>query len=77
MQCSYYQARVTRSRAWLLVGIIRSFEHLVFERTVDKESSTFEFFVPKDLEAYFEEIMNYFIAQDIVCDLQKLENRLI
>lgn len=74
--CLYYQAKLARSQVWFIVGILRSYEHLVFERTVDKQSSTFEFFVPADLEYYFLELMQLFEKQAMVTDLEKLPNRL-
>jgi hypothetical protein len=74
--CKYYQARVERKRCWLLTGILRSFEHLEFDRTIDKASSTLEFFVPADMEPTFLEVMTYMQGIGVVSDLQLLENRL-
>ncbi|MEX0939817.1 MAG: hypothetical protein WDZ41_00480 [Candidatus Babeliales bacterium] len=74
--CSYYQAQVERKRTWLFAGILRSFEHLVFERTLDKEQSIFEFFVPSDLESYFEDIMLFFEQEGLIHNMKKLPNRL-
>lgn len=76
MFCHYYQAYVPRATAWLFVGILRSYDHLVFERTLDKENSIFEFFVPPDFEQYFLELMKNLKAQNLVVDLQKCPNRL-
>jgi hypothetical protein len=73
--CSYYQAAILKEKVWYFTAILRSYEHLVFERTIDKEKSIFEFFVPPDLEHYFLETMHYFQQQDIVRNLQKLPNR--
>ncbi len=72
----YYQAHVKREYCWLFVGALRSFEHLVFDRTLDKARSLFEFFVPEAYEAHFLEIMHYFIERHIVHDLVKLPHRL-
>ncbi len=55
---------------------MRSFEHLAFDRTVDKETSTFEFFVPRDLESTFLEVMEYFKKEGIILELTSLPNRL-
>ena len=74
--CSYYQAHVNRPQAWFLVAILRSFEHLAFDRTFDTQHHIFEFFVPEDGEDYFVEVMRYFEQQNIVTQLQKLPNRL-
>lgn len=73
----YYRAHVTSSQCWFLVGIIRSFEHLAFDRTFDVEQSVFEFFVPEENETYFLQLMDYFIEQGVVSDLRKLPNRLL
>jgi len=75
--CLYYQARVKREYCWLLVGILKSFEHMSFDRTIDKEKSIFEFFVPPLMESYFKEIMDYFIKEGVVSELVQLPNRLI
>lgn len=71
----YYQALVERERTWFFVGILRSFEHLAFERTLDTSSGTFEFFVSPDLEPVFLELMHHFKAIGIVRQLTKLSNR--
>ncbi|MBT3828066.1 hypothetical protein HOL34_03790 [bacterium] len=74
--CLYYQASVQRERCWLLTGIFRSFEHLIFDRTIDKANSVLEFFVPADQEPTFLEVMNYLEGQGVVSNLQRMENRL-
>jgi hypothetical protein len=73
--CSYYQAYVVSRKCWFFVGILRSFEHLCFDRTLDVEKSIFEFFVPPGLEQPFEELMDYFQHNAIIKDLKKLPNR--
>lgn len=74
---SYYQAQVDPINAWFFVGVIRSFEHIAFDRTLDVQTSRFEFFVPEDTEIYFLDLMNYFTREKIISDLQKLPNRLV
>lgn len=74
--CLYYQAQVPRDKTWFLVGILRSYEHLVFDRTIDKEKGIFEFFVPEDLEHYFLELMNDLQHRGTIQNLQKQKNRL-
>ncbi len=76
MYCKYYQAKVTRNKAWFFAGGLRSFDHLVFDRTIDKENSIFEFFVPADLEQYFLEIMHYFENEKIITEFKELPNRM-
>lgn len=73
---SYYQAQVDPANAWFFVGVIRSFEHMAFDRTLDVQTSCFEFFVPEDTERFFLDLMNYFVREQIVSDLKKLPNRL-
>src|SRR5579862_1514331 len=75
--CSYYQALVRKEEHWVLTASLRSFEHLVFDRTLNKELGMFEFFVPQELEATFLEVMDYFQQRGLVTELQKLPNRLI
>jgi 4-hydroxyphenylpyruvate dioxygenase-like putative hemolysin len=75
--CCYYQARLNRTKSWFLVAVLRSFEHLVFDRTLDKEESLFEFFVPNNNEPYFLEIMEYMQQQGFVLEVNKMPNRLM
>ncbi|HEX2978253.1 MAG TPA: hypothetical protein VHO47_04000 [Candidatus Babeliales bacterium] len=75
--CFYYQAHIERSRVWMFAAILRSYEHLVFERTIDKQESVFEFFVPVDNEVPFLELMEVFKQKEIVRNLNKLPNRLM
>jgi hypothetical protein len=75
--CSYYQAIIKREECWLLTATLRSFEHLCFDRTLDKTISMFEFFVPIEQEHYFIDIMKAFEQQGLVSELNKLPNRLL
>ena len=77
MYCKYYTAHLEKTDVWKVTGALKSFEHLSFDRTMDKENSIFEFFVPAGNEKIFEEIMNYYVAMGIVTDFQERENRLI
>jgi hypothetical protein len=61
----------------MVTAVLRSFEHLLFERALDKEQSIFEFFVPSENEKYFLDIMQVFEKKGIISNLQKLPNRLI
>jgi len=74
--CAYYQAQVDRTLSWFVVAVLKSYEHMSFDRTIDVESSTFEFFVPESTEQYFISLMDYFATQGLVKNLQKLPNRL-
>lgn len=75
--CSYYQAHVPREHCWFLTATIRSYEHMAFDRTLDKENSIFEFFVPQDMEPLFLQVMARFEKEGIIQNLQNLPNRLI
>jgi hypothetical protein len=75
--CNYYKAHVAREQAWFFVAVARSFEHVMFDRTFDPETSTFEFFVPADMEPYFLDCMTLLVNQGIVENLKPCKNRLI
>ena len=74
--CSYYQAHVEKQQCWYFTAVLRSFEHLAFDRTCDVENSVFEMFVPAELEEPFLNIMSYFEDKKIITRLAKLPNRL-
>jgi|AntAceMinimDraft_18_1070375.scaffolds.fasta_scaffold00626_5 hypothetical protein len=76
MYCNYYQARIKREKIWQLTSVLRSLEHLVFDRTIDAQQSIFEFFVPQDVADDFLSVMHYFEDKGIVSHLQLLPNRL-
>jgi hypothetical protein len=74
--CSYYVANVDRHLSNYFVAIIKSFDNLVFDRTIDVETSLFEFFVPASCEEEFLSVMDYFIQEGLVANLRKTTNRL-
>jgi len=74
--CSYYQAQISRKETLFFVAILRSFDHLCFDRTLDPDQELFEFFVPHDYEQQFIGLMDYFKKNNIIRNLQKLPNRL-
>ena len=75
--CLYYQAHVVKKECWFFVAILRSFEHMSFDRTLSKETSTFELYVAPETELYFIELMNYFLETGIITYFEKKENRLL
>jgi Domain of unknown function (DUF4911) len=77
MLCLYYQAQVPRKQVWFLVAILRSYEHLAFDRTLDKAESIFEFFVPSDNEQEFIKLMDYFLQSSVITYVKKLPHRLL
>ncbi|MEX0672249.1 MAG: hypothetical protein WD068_02725 [Candidatus Babeliales bacterium] len=75
--CSYYQADISKKQTWYFVAIMRSFEHLCFDRTLDKKTGTFEFFVPSGLVPFFLEVMSFMEQQGIISNFKELPNRLV
>lgn len=75
--CLYYQAHVNPPQCWYFTSLLRSYEHMAFDRTVDVENSIFEFFVPELMEEQFLKLMHYFEQEKIISGLQKMENRLV
>ena len=76
MYCAYYQAQVLQSKTWFFVATLRAHEHIAFDRTFDKTTGVFEFFVPQAREHEFVELMAYYEREGIVSNVKKLENRL-
>ena len=74
--CSYYQALVDKPYCWYVVAILKSSDHLAFDRTLDTPTNRFEFYVPADREKEFLDLMRYFEEERLVSDLKKLPNRL-
>lgn len=74
--CAYYQATISKAEILYFVSILKSFDHLCFDRTIDVEKNVFEFFVPQAQEAQFLNTLSYFEKRDIVQDLKKLPNRI-
>jgi len=71
----YYQAKIDKAKTWFFTSILRSFENLCFDRTVDPEKGIFEFFVSPGCEEEFLMVMKYFENINIVSDLKNLPNR--
>jgi len=72
----YYTAHVKREQCWVLSSALKGTENVAFDRTLDKENSIFEFFVPEDTEHIFLELMHYMVKKGVVTSYQKSENRL-
>lgn len=75
--CLYYRAHVDKAACLFLVAMLRSVDHLCFDRTIDQTESEFEFFVPIVMENIFLETMAPFVERGEVSQLRVLENRLI
>ena len=75
--CTYYQAVVPeRANHMKLVGILKYYDHLCFDRTLDASHGLFEFFVPPAQEQKFKDIMHRLVAYGIIKQFEKKENRL-
>lgn len=77
LYCLYYQAYVSKKDTWFLTATLRSHEHLCFDRTLNAETSLFEFFVPEAHESFFLEVMRGYETMGIIQQLVKLPNRLL
>ena len=75
--CLYFQAHVKKESVWIVTSILRSCEHLAFDRNIDLPKSIFEFYVPADSVADFISLMDYFAKKELVFNLQQLPNRLL
>ncbi len=75
--CTYFTASVDKTFCWYVVAILKSYEHLAFDRTLDTATNLFEFYVPADREKEFINLMSYFEKQHLVTGLAKLPNRLM
>ena len=73
----YYTAHVVKAEVWFFVAILRSYDHVSFDRTYDVANSIFEFFVPIGMEPYFLEIMQVLEKEGVVDRLEKMSNRLL
>jgi hypothetical protein len=49
---------------------------MAFDRTINKEKSIFEFFVPPLMKHHFEDLMHSLIKEGVVSCLEELPNRL-
>ena len=74
--CHYYQAQVPNPKNHIfLVGSLKYFDNMCFDRTLDKENNLFEFFVPDSQKEQFLRIMKRLEKKGIVKDLTNLPNR--
>lgn len=74
--CNYYQAIIDRAQTLGTISILKSFDHLCFDRTLDAASGLFEFFVPESQEDFFLRLMAYFEKEGAVSNLKQVPNRL-
>lgn len=72
----YYHAILNKENALYVVGTLKYFDHICFDRTLDRETLLYEFFVPQDTESDFLKIMDFFAQKGFVTYLQKKPNRI-
>lgn len=72
----YFIATVKKEKCWLLTAVLRGTEAIAFDRALDKEKSIFEFFVPRDMETVFKQVMAYLASEGVILFLEQKENRL-
>lgn len=72
----YFQANVIIPDTWFFVATFRAHEHIAFDRTLDKSTGLFEFFVPADQAPLFLSLMEEYKRAGLITNLQELPNRL-
>jgi len=73
--CSYYQAQIDKKNHLFVVGALKYFDHLCFDRTLDTKEGVFEFFVPEDQEDYFLTIIDRIKKMGMINHIKKMKNR--
>jgi hypothetical protein len=76
MWCEYYQAIVDVPYTWFVGGVFRNEDNLVFERTIEGAPNLLEFFVTKEQEPEFLDVMNYLVNVGYILSFEKKVNRL-
>ena len=77
MYSQYYQARVLSPKAWFISGCFRNEDHLAFVRALEGHKDIFEFFVSKEQEDQFLDLMNYLQRNGSLISYKKMPNRLM
>ncbi len=73
--CSYYQATIPERKNHLfVVGVLKYYPNLCFDRALDGKKGLFEFFVPENNEDKFEKIIASLIEGGIIKNLEKKTN---
>lgn len=75
--CSYFLAQIEKREIVKLISVLKSFDHLCFDRCVDKEQNIFEFFVPASMEKLFTSLMELYQQKGVVKMLRQEKNRLM
>ncbi|OGB97571.1 hypothetical protein A3F06_03505 [candidate division TM6 bacterium RIFCSPHIGHO2_12_FULL_36_22] len=72
----YYQAEIPKQFGWYITAILRSHDHLAFDRTIDVQKNIFEFFISPDKEEEFLYFMQLMEQKGAALNVKKLPNRL-
>ena len=73
----YYQAQIPKQFGWYITAILRSYDNLAFDRTIDVPNNIFEFFVAPDKEEEFLAFMQLMEKKGAALNIQKLPNRFL
>ena len=74
---TYYQAQAESKTLRYAMGILRNQENWAFIRTLDKKTSTLEFFIAPAYEEEFAQLLQMLLDQKYLSWFKKLPNRLI
>jgi hypothetical protein len=72
----YFQAHVPPAHCFLVIGFLKSYEHIVFTRTLFVDKSILEFFTTQETTATFLSLMDILQKNGLVFDLKEMPNRL-
>ena len=73
---TYYQAYIPIPTTHYFTAILRGYEHLCFDRTLEPASGLFEFFLSPDQEESFVTVMELLQSHGLVSSYYKAVNRL-
>ena len=73
----YFQAKVERSKCFMVSSAFQFVEYSAFYRTVDVENSIFEFFVSPDMVDIFLDVIRALKEIEVVEWCKEMPNRLI
>ena len=74
-QCIYYQATIPERKNHLfVVGLLKYYDNLCFDRTVDGSLGLFEFYVPSSMHYQFLSVMNILIESEVIKNFHKMPN---
>ena len=75
--CNYFQAHIPPSDCFLVIGFLKSYDHICFIRTIDPQQGLLEFFVPPHTTEEFTTLIQYLEKNALIFNFKKEKNRLI